>query len=167
MKKIFFLFFTISTFLSCKNRTYKIELPTESDIQNVIETAEKQEEYLNSELRIITDLESGIEKAKVEKKPILLYFNGYALINGRKIESDLIMNNQTIFKSMKNDFINVWLYVDDQNVGKKWSDYQKENFKTNVQPYFVILDSNGNPISKGLGYSEAKANLETELLKNK
>ena len=68
---------------------------------------------------------------------------------------------------MKNDFINVWLYVDDQNVGKKWSDYQKENFKTNVQPYFVILDSNGNPITKGFGYSDAKANLETELLKNK
>ena len=167
MKRIFFLILTISTFLSCKNPTYKIELPTKSDIQNAIETAEKQEEYLNSELRIITDLESGIEKAQSEKKPILLYFNGYALINGRKIESDLIMKNQTIFKSMKNDFINVWLYVDDQNVGKKWSDYQKENFKTNVQPYFVILDSNGNPITKGFGYSDAIANLETELLKNK
>ena len=112
MKKIFILTLSISFFLSCKNPTYKIELPSESDIQNAIEKGENQEEYLNSELRIITDLESGIEKAESEKKPILLYFTGYALINGRKIESDLIMENQTIFKSMKNDFINVWLYVD-------------------------------------------------------
>ncbi|WP_417874076.1 hypothetical protein [Xanthomarina gelatinilytica] len=167
MKKIFILTLTISIFLSCKNPTYKVELPKESDIQNAIEKGEKQEEYLNSELQIITDLDSGIEKALAERKPILLYFTGYAVINSRKIESDLIMKNQAIFNSMKNDFINVWLYVDDQNVGKKWSEYQKENFKTNVQPYFVILDSSGNPIMKGLGYSEAKVNLETELLKNK
>jgi len=167
MKRIFLLILTISTFLSCKNPTYKIEMPTESDIQNAVEKSKNQEEYLNSELRIIRDLDSGIGKAKSEEKPILLYFTGYAVVNGRKIESDLLMKNKTVFQTMKNDYINVWLYVDDKVVGKKWFDYQKENFKSNVQPYFVILDSDGNPISKGLGYSEAKANLETELLKNK
>ncbi len=167
MKNIFLLTLTILTCLNCKNPTYKVELPTESDFQNAVEKSKNQEEYLNSELGIITDLDSGIEKALTEKKPILLYFTGYAVVNGRKIESDLIMKNKTVFQTMKNDYINVWLYVDDKNVGKKWYEYQKENFKSNVQPYFVILDSNGIPISKGLGYSEAKANLETELLKNK
>ncbi|SHJ78749.1 hypothetical protein SAMN04488007_1433 [Maribacter aquivivus] len=167
MKKLFLLNLIIFTFLNCKNPNHKIEFPTESDIQNAIEKGKKQEEHLNSELRILKDLDYGIEKAQTEKKPILLYFTGYAVINGRKIESDLIMKNETLFQTMQNDYINVWLYVDDKKVGKKWSDYQKENFKSNVQPYFVILDSDGNPITKGMGYSEAKDNLETELLKNK
>ncbi len=137
------------------------------EYQNEIAKNIAKEEYFKSELRILTDLNIGIEQAQSEKKPILLYFTGYAVVNGRKIESDLLLKNKTVHKLMKNDYINVWLYVDDRNVGKKWYDYQKEKFKSNVQPYFVILDSNGNPISKGLGYSEAKANLETELLKNK
>jgi len=137
------------------------------EYQNEIAKNKAKEDYFISQLRIITDLNLGIEQAQSEKKPILLYFTGYAVVNGRKIESDLLMKNETVFQTMKNDYINVWLYVDDRNVGKKWYDYQKEKFKSNVQPYFVILDSHGNPISKGLGYSEAKENLENELLKNK
>ena len=137
------------------------------EYQNEITKNIAKEDYFKSELRILTDLEIGIEQAQSEKKPILLYFTGYAVVNSRKIESDLLLKNTTVHQLMKNDYINVWLFVDDRNVGKKWYDYQKESFKSNVQPYFVILDSNGNPISKGLGYSEAKANLETELLKNK
>ncbi len=137
------------------------------EYQNEITKNIAKEEYFKSELRILTDLDIGIEQAQSEKKPILLYFTGYAVVNSRKIESDLLLKNTTVHQLMKNDYINVWLYVDDRNVGKKWYDYQKESFKSNVQPYFVILDSNGNQISKGLGYSEAKANLETELLKNK
>lgn len=137
------------------------------EYQNEITKNIAKEDYFKSELRILTDLEIGIEQAQSEKKPILLYFTGYAVVNSRKIESDLLLKNTTVHQLMKNDYTNVWLFVDDRNVGKKWYDYQKESFKSNVQPYFVILDSNGNPISKGLGYSEAKANLETELLKNK
>jgi hypothetical protein len=137
------------------------------EYQNDIFKNKIKEDSLISQLRIIKDLNLGIEQAQSEKKPILLYFTGYAVINGRKIESNLLLKNKIVFESMKNDYINVWLYVDDKQHGKKWYDYQKTNFKSNQQPYFVILDHNGNPISKGLDYYKAKEQLETELLKHK
>ena len=33
-------------------------------------------------------------------------------------------------------------------VGNKWSDFQITKFKSNAQPYYIILDHDGNSLSK-------------------
>ncbi|MBC9795101.1 hypothetical protein [Sinomicrobium weinanense] len=167
MRKIISLAIAVSALVNCKNPNNRTGTPSEPDILNNIEAIGKQEEYLKTELQIITDLEVGMEKAKTENKPILLCFTGYAVINSRKMESEVVMKNKTVFETKKNDYINIWLYVDDKDTGKKWKDYQKENFDSGVQPYFVIPDTGGHTISEGLGYREAKVNPERELFRNK
>ena len=167
MKNSILLILILVNLSSCKYSPFEISPPTEIDFPKAETYDLKQEEFLISQLNIFTDLNQGIEASKINGKPILLYFTGYALINGRKIESDLLLENKTIFQTMKNDYTNVWLYIDDKETGKKWSDYQKLHFKSNQQPYFVILDSKGNPISKGMWYYDEKIDLEIELLNHK
>lgn len=152
--------------INCKESVYHFEKPTVIDIQKNIEKTKEHEVFLESELRVINNLEAGIKKAQTEKKPILLYFTGYAVVNARKIESDLLIKNQTVFRLMRDKYINVWLHVDDRKIGKMWLNYQKENFNTDLQPYFVILNSEGIPISKGMAYEDAKESLNIELLQN-
>lgn len=104
------------------------------------------------------------------KKPLLLYFTGYACVNARKIEH-YVLSDRTITEKLKNEFYFVNLYIDDRTslpenesiksktngkllkyVGQKHSELQTEKFKNNSQPYFVILDKNGNKI-KDIGYT--------------
>lgn len=144
---------------SCNNSTPNI------DFKNAIEEANYRESQMNVELRVITNLDEGMNQAKKEDKPILLYFTGYAAVNSRKLEADLIQGNKTVFKAMKHNFINVWLYVDDVNNGDKWSAYQHKTFNADKTPYFVLLNADGEPISKGYNYDEAMHSLESELLK--
>ncbi|WBU87908.1 thioredoxin family protein [Cellulophaga omnivescoria] len=104
------------------------------------------------------------------KKPLLLYFTGYASVNARKIEH-YVLSDKTITEKLKNEFHFVNLYVDDRislpeneriksktngeflkYVGQKHSELQKTKFNSNYQPYFVIIDKNGN-IIKEQGYT--------------
>lgn len=104
------------------------------------------------------------------KKPLLLYFTGYACANSRKIEH-YVLSEKKITEKLKNEFHFVNLYIDDRTnlpeneniksktngkllryVGQKHSELQTEKFKNNFQPYFVIIDNNGNKI-KEMGYT--------------
>ncbi|WP_260847847.1 thioredoxin family protein [Algibacter amylolyticus] len=112
------------------------------------------------------------------KKPLLLYFTGYACVNARKIEHNVLSENR-IKEKLKNEFYFVSLYVDDRTalfeneriksetngkllkyVGQKHSELQTRKFKSNSQPYFVIIDKNGNKV-KDMGYTT-----EIELFNN-
>ena len=109
-------------------------------------------------------------KAKELDKPIILYFNGYACVNARKIEQYVLRDNK-ITEKLTNDFVFVNVYVDDKKaipkedwiidsqtgktiktVGMKNSKFQIENFQNNLCPYFVIIDKNGKTI-KERGYT--------------
>jgi thiol:disulfide interchange protein DsbD len=39
-----------------------------------------------------------------------------------------------------------------KTVGNKWSYLQASEFNTNSQPFYVLLDHNGQPLSEGVGY---------------
>ncbi|WP_431244444.1 cytochrome c biogenesis protein CcdA [Flavobacterium sp. P21] len=117
-----------------------------------------------------TDYEKGLAYAKSVNKPILLDFTGYACVNCRKIE-DNVWSNGEILSILKNEVILVSLHVDDkrllpekeqyisketgkniETVGNKWSDFQIARYKANAQPYYVILDSDGNDLNQPAGY---------------
>jgi thiol:disulfide interchange protein DsbD len=111
------------------------------------------------------DYTFGLAYAKEVNKPILLDFTGYACVNCRKME-DYVWSDKKILSILKNEVILISLYVDDKKelaenekyvsketgkkiktIGNKWSDFQITKYKANAQPYYLILDTDGNTLS--------------------
>lgn len=111
------------------------------------------------------DYEDGLAYAKQINKPILLDFTGYACVNCRKME-DYVWSDKKILSILKNEVVLISLYVDDKKelpenekyvsketgkkiktIGNKWSDFQITKYKANAQPYYLILDTEGNTLS--------------------
>jgi thiol:disulfide interchange protein DsbD len=110
------------------------------------------------------DLDEGMAAAKILHKPVMLDFTGHSCANCRKMESE-VWSNPDVLNRLKNDFIIVSLYVDDntslpfeqvytaQNgatittVGEKNLDYEKTKFGVISQPLYMFLDINGNLLS--------------------
>jgi len=124
-------------------KTYSIE---------EIELRNKTNEEKRRSLNVYYDLDDICLGSEC-KKPILLFFTGYSCVNAIKMTDDLILGDVEIYNSLSENFINVWLYVDDKKVGKKWLGYEVENFKKNTQPLFVVLNSKKEPITKIMEYT--------------
>jgi len=112
------------------------------------------------------DYEHGMAYAKQVNKPVLLDFTGYACVNCRKME-DYVWSDKRIHSILKNEVVLISLYVDDKKelpesekyvsketgkkiktIGNKWSDFQITKYKANAQPYYLILDTDGNTLSE-------------------
>lgn len=111
------------------------------------------------------DYEHGMAYAKQVNKPVLLDFTGYACVNCRKME-DYVWSDKRIHSILENEVVLISLYVDDKKelpesekyvsketgkkiktIGNKWSDFQITKYKANAQPYYLILDTDGNTLS--------------------
>ena len=111
------------------------------------------------------DYDKGVAYAKSINKPILLDFTGFACVNCRKME-DYVWSDNEILKILQGEVVLISLYVDDKkdlpkneqyvsketgkeitSIGNKWSDFQITKFKANAQPYYIILDTDGNMLS--------------------
>ncbi|MDR0228756.1 MAG: thioredoxin family protein [Flavobacteriaceae bacterium] len=118
-----------------------------------------------------TDYEKGVAYAKSVNKPILLDFTGFACVNCRKME-DYVWSDSAIMGILKKDIVLISLYVDDKQelpeseqyisettgkkvktIGNKWSDFQMKNYHANAQPYYIVLDSEGNKLNEPVGYT--------------
>jgi thiol:disulfide interchange protein len=120
------------------------------------------------------DYEEGLKMAREQHKPILLDFTGYACVNCRRMEEN-VWSDPQVYKLMKEKFIVISLYVDDKKnlpaeqrftyttkdgnkrdiktVGDKWSVFETENFKSNSQPLYAILNTNEELVSHPSGYA--------------
>lgn len=119
------------------------------------------------------DYEHGLAYAKKVNKPVLIDFTGWACVNCRKMEERVWAEPQ-ILKILKNDVILVSLYVDDKKslpkneqytsqttqkrirtIGNKWSDLQIKRYQVNAQPYYALVDENGNDLKgvRQIGYT--------------
>ncbi len=126
-------------------------------------------------LTCFKDLKEGLAYAKKENRPIMLDFTGYACVNCRKMEEH-VWPIQKVDNVLRNDYVLISLYVDDKkelpeeeqivvnringgtrklsNYGHKWSHFQTIFFKTNTQPYYVLLSSDGKQIlNNPVGYT--------------
>lgn len=118
-----------------------------------------------------TDYEKGMAYAKEVGKPVFLDFTGHACVNCRKME-DHVWTDDKILSTMKNDVVLISLYVDDKKelpeneqyisetsgkkiktIGNKWSDFQIAKYQANAQPYYIILDHEGNSLNEPVGYT--------------
>ncbi len=108
------------------------------------------------------DYRQGLACAKVLNKPVFLDFKGHACSNCKEMEAK-VWSDPAVLRRLKENFIIVALYVDDRTklaeeewitsqydgkikktIGKKNADFQISRFRTNTQPYHVILDHNEN-----------------------
>ncbi|MDP5092937.1 MAG: thioredoxin family protein [Polaribacter sp.] len=107
------------------------------------------------------DFDEGLAAAKLQNKPILLDFTGWACVNCRKMEEN-VWSDPAIYQLLKNEVILISLYVDDnekqlpkeqqftflksngktkeiKTVGDKWATFQVINFKNASQPYYILM----------------------------
>ena len=116
------------------------------------------------------DFDEGMEYAQVHNMPVLIDFTGYGCVNCRKMES-AVFDTDRIKKAINDNFVLIKLVVDDkkklsnpyiveengksieiETVGDKWSYLQRSKFQANSQPYYIILDNQGEPISSSRAY---------------
>ena len=111
---------------------------------------------------VFTDYNEGLAYAQQEQKNIILDFSGYGCVNCRKMEANVIANEQV--QAVLQDYVLITLYVDsrqDENGngiedGVEWSTLQRERFGSNAQPYWVRLTSKGEPVGQPLGFTASK-----------
>jgi len=134
------------------------------------------------DLNCYKDLKEGITAAKLENKPILLDFTGWACVNCRKMEEQ-VWSESEVYDILLDKYVIISLYVDDKKelsedeqfqylrangtvkdidtVGDKWGTLQTINFKNNSQPYYILLDHNMKLLNVTSGYeSNTDAYLE-------
>ena len=111
------------------------------------------------------DYEEALQASKELHKPIFIDFTGFNCVNCRKMESN-VWSDARVFNHLRNDFILLQLVVDDKaaldpkdqytstysgkkitTLGGKWSDVEASRFNSNSQPFYVMLDSNGNMLT--------------------
>ena len=118
------------------------------------------------------DYEAGMAYAKKNNKPVMIDFSGYGCVNCRKMEAS-VWTNPGVKQIIENDYVLITLFVDDKTklpevieieehgktrklktVGDKWSYLQRSKFGANAQPFYVLLDNNGKPLSHSYAYDE-------------
>ena len=107
------------------------------------------------------DYNQGLACAKALNKPLFIDFTGHGCVNCREMEAN-VWSEPAVIRRLRDDFIVVALYVDDKTrlpkeewvksthdgkmkktVGKKFADLQISRFNVNAQPYYVLLDTDG------------------------
>ncbi len=126
--------------------------------------------HLPHNLKGYFDYEQALRCAKQQNKPLFVDFTGHGCVNCREMEAN-VWSDPQVLKKLKEQFVVVALYVDDRKeipesewitstvdgkvkktIGKKFADFQITRFKTNSQPYYVLLDNNGELLRKPTAY---------------
>ena len=118
------------------------------------------------------DYYKGLAYAKKVGKPIMIDFTGYACVNCRKMEQNVWAKDK-VLKILKEDVVLISLYVDDRrkleadevvdsqlkigkklkNIGQKWSEFQTIKYKTNSQPFYVLMNHNEENLIDPVAYT--------------
>lgn len=128
--------------------------------------------YNSGEIKHFNDYEEGMAYAAENNLPVLMDFTGYACVNCRKMEG-AVFDTPEVKEIIDKNFVMITLYVDEKadlekpivvkengkditlrTVGDKWSYLQRYKFGANAQPYYIILDNQGNAMSTSYSYDE-------------
>ena len=128
--------------------------------------------YTNEVHAQFDDYDLGMAYARQHGKPVMLDFTGYGCVNCRKMELAVWTDNR-VSDLIKNDYVLITLYVDNKTplpapmkvvengkertlrtVGDKWSYLQRVKFGANAQPFYVLIDNDGQPLNKSYSYDE-------------
>ncbi len=101
----------------------------------------------------------------------MLDFTGFACVNCRKME-ERVWPDPRVLNHLNKDVVLISLYVDDKRplaeeeqiiskitgeklkyIGQKWSEFQILKYKTNAQPYYVLIDHEGKELNEPTAYN--------------
>lgn len=118
------------------------------------------------------DFDEGMAYARESGRPVLIDFSGYGCVNCRKMEG-AVFDTGRVSSIVKENFVLIKLMVDDKTklpspitveengrkmtlttVGDKWSYLQRSKFGANSQPYYIILDNDGQALTLPYFYDE-------------
>ena len=117
------------------------------------------------------DYEEGMAYARKVNKPVMIDFTGHACVNCRKME-ERVWSDPRVLQVLKQELVLISLFVDDKRklpeedqytstingkkvttIGKKWSEFQIVKYKANAQPYYVLLDHDGQNLNEYSAYN--------------
>ena len=117
------------------------------------------------------DYDKGLAYAKKVNKPVMLDFTGFACVNCRKMEIN-VWSDEQVLQVLKNDVVLISLYVDDKRdlpkeeqtiskttgneivtIGDKWTDFIITKYKTNTQPFYVLIDLKEQKLNEPISYT--------------
>ncbi|MDH6306661.1 thiol:disulfide interchange protein [Parabacteroides sp. PF5-5] len=118
------------------------------------------------------DYEAGMAYAKRTGKPVMIDFSGFGCVNCRKMEAS-VWTDPKVKQLLEKDYVLITLFVDDKTklpqtieieehgktrklktIGDKWSYLQRSKFGANAQPFYVLLDNEGQPLGPSYAYDE-------------
>lgn len=140
-----------------------------------ISHSEEEGQHLGPQgIMVFHDYDKGIAHAKKVGLPIMIDFTGWACVNCRKMEEQ-VWSDSEVKRILTEDVVLISLYVDERTplaedeqyettiagkkkkvrtVGDKWTVLQAETYKTNSQPYYVILDHKENQMGVSANYQD-------------
>lgn len=126
--------------------------------------------HLPHEIDGFFDLKQALAYSKKVNKPVFIDFTGHGCVNCREMEAN-VWSDKAVLNRLKNDFVVVALYVDDKtelpenewytstydnkvkkSIGKQNADLQITKFNANAQPYYCIVDGEGNLLVQPKAY---------------
>jgi thiol:disulfide interchange protein DsbD len=128
--------------------------------------------YTNEVHPQFSDYDEGMAYAKRNNKPVLIDFTGHGCVNCREMEA-AVWVDEKVATIMNEDYVLIQLYVDERTplaepivvnqngkerklrtIGDKWSYFQEYKFGANTQPFYVLLDNEGNLLSGSYSYDK-------------
>lgn len=153
-------------------------MPTTELSATIKPLAHEKMKALPHGLQGFKDYDDALAYSEEVGKPVLIDFTGYACANCRKME-EFVWPQEEVLKRLSEDFVIASLYVDDKaalpvekhyvstydnekktTVGGKNMDLEITKFNNNAQPYYAVVDSEGNPLIDPIGYSSEEEFIE-------
>jgi len=116
------------------------------------------------------EYEQGMKCSAELNKPVLVYFTGHSCSNCKQMQGK-VWSDKRVQKLLNEEFVVIALYIDDKEklpeeewikseydgkvkktIGKKNAAIQINKFNSNTQPYYIILNEEGDKLTESMGY---------------
>ncbi|MGB3780040.1 MAG: cytochrome c biogenesis protein CcdA [Tunicatimonas sp.] len=116
------------------------------------------------------DYEQALACARAQNKPLFIDFTGHGCVNCREMEAN-VWSAPEVLRRLRNDYVVVALYVDEKetlpeadwytsayddrvkkSIGQQNADFQITRFRNNAQPYYVLLNHDGELLRQPQAY---------------
>ena len=126
--------------------------------------------HLPHGIRGYFDYRQALACAKAQNKPLFIDFTGHGCVNCREMEAN-VWSDPEVLRRLKQDYVVVALYVDEKSalpeadwytseydnkvkksIGQQNADLQITRFNNNAQPYYVLLNTQGQLLKQPQAY---------------
>ena len=116
------------------------------------------------------DYDQALACARAQNKPLFIDFTGHGCVNCREMEAN-VWSHPEVLRRLRHDYVVVALYVDEKetlpeadwytsaydekvkkSIGQQNADFQITRFRNNAQPYYVLLNHDGELLQQPQAY---------------